>query len=205
MTSGCRSGSKKLVMQFYGIMVKIWDGAPATEPLPFGVQLAVAPNTQVTDSVPDYDPQIRASLFEDEATTQDSAEASLSDVDDDENVSFTDTGGSNRKRTFNMVPALNDNKREHMERQLSLAQRDKILLQESKDEKEFRSELSTSLKESNALFAKSMKVEWFHSCISIILGNIQITKTSFHCQPVNTSFSPHHVGIRINNHRLSLH
>ena len=44
-----------------------------------------------------------------------------------------------------------------MERQLSAAQRDKLLMQESKKKKEFRKELSNSLKESNNIFAESMK------------------------------------------------
>jgi hypothetical protein len=44
-----------------------------------------------------------------------------------------------------------------MERQLSAAQRDKLLMQESKEEKEFRKHLSSSLKESNNIFAESMK------------------------------------------------
>ena len=88
--------------------------------------------------------------------------SSLFDDDDAKNAPVT--GGTiNRKRALNMVPTLIDNKRKHMECQLSAAQRDKILLQESKDEKEFRSKLSKSLKESNALFAESMKVvPWLH-------------------------------------------
>ncbi len=44
-----------------------------------------------------------------------------------------------------------------MERQLSAAQRDKLLMQESKEEKQFRRDLSNSLKESNNIFAESMK------------------------------------------------
>lgn len=37
VTSGRRSGSGKIVMEFYDTMVLIWGGAPSTEPLPFGV------------------------------------------------------------------------------------------------------------------------------------------------------------------------
>ena len=65
---------------------------------------------------------------------------------------------STRKRLASYpVPILIDNKRKHMERQLSAAQRDKLLMQESKEEKEFRKDLSNSLKESNNIFAESMK------------------------------------------------
>ena len=44
-----------------------------------------------------------------------------------------------------------------MERQLSAAQRDKVLMQDSKEEKEFRNNLVKAMQESNALFAESMK------------------------------------------------
>ena len=122
----------------------------------FGVQSAEAPNSQLTEDELGYDPELEQSLLEDEATTQDLAEASLFNDDDGENAPVT--GGTiNRKRALNTVPALIDNKRKHMERQLSAGQRDKILLQESKDEKEFCSELSKSLKESNPLFAESIR------------------------------------------------
>ena len=41
VTTGSRSGSGKLVMEFYDVMVKIWGGSPSTEPLSFGVQSSV--------------------------------------------------------------------------------------------------------------------------------------------------------------------
>jgi hypothetical protein len=151
VTSGTRSGSGKMVMEFYDIMVQIWGGAPASEPLPFGVQSTEQSDNQIVDEL-DSDAELERSLLEDEATTRNSEEV---DLDDDENAPVT--GNTNRKRTSNIVPTLIDNKRKHMERQLSAAQRDKILLQESKDEKEFRSELTKSLKESSAMFAESMK------------------------------------------------
>lgn len=53
-----------------------------------------------------------------------------------------------------------------MIRQLLAAQSDQILLQEGKDEKQFCSGLTKSLKESSAMFAESMKtmsiVTWLH-------------------------------------------
>ena len=40
MTLGTRSGSGKLVLEFYDLVVQIWGGAPATEPVSFGVMTA---------------------------------------------------------------------------------------------------------------------------------------------------------------------
>ena len=38
VTAGSRSGSGKLVMEFYDTMVQIWGGSPSTEPLSFGIE-----------------------------------------------------------------------------------------------------------------------------------------------------------------------
>ena len=66
---------------------------------------------------------------------------------------------SKRKRTScqSQVPSLIDDKRKKMERQLSAAQRDKLFLQEGKEEKEFRREMAEAFKESNSIFAESIK------------------------------------------------
>ena len=42
VTAGSRSGSGKLVLEFYDLMIQIWGGAPSTEPLPFGIQSSQA-------------------------------------------------------------------------------------------------------------------------------------------------------------------
>ena len=165
VTDGNRSGSGKMVMEFYDIMVQIWGGAPATEPLSFGVQSFGVQDSGLGNEL-DSLAEFEQSLLEDEVTTGNSEEV---DLDDDQNPPAT--GNNNRKRASNMVPALIDNKRKHMERQLSAAQRDKILLQESKDEREFRKELTKSLKESSAMFAESMKA--MSSSMAALASSIQ--------------------------------
>ena len=67
---------------------------------------------------------------------------------------------SNRKRThtresINKVPKLIDQKRKHLQKNLSAAQRDKLLFEEAKKEASFRRELGDSLKQSNDNFSES--------------------------------------------------
>ncbi len=97
-------------MEFYDIMVQIWGGAPATEPLPFGVQSTEQSNNQIEDEL-DSDAELERSLLEDEATTRNSEEVNF----DDGNAPVT--GNTNRKRTSNIVPTLIHNKHRHMENQ----------------------------------------------------------------------------------------
>ena len=49
VTAGSRSGSRKLVLEFYDLMVQIWGGAPSTEPLPFGIQSSQAASMSSID------------------------------------------------------------------------------------------------------------------------------------------------------------
>ena len=66
---------------------------------------------------------------------------------------------SNRKRkhkSISKVPKFIDQKRKHLEKKLSVAQRDKLLFEEAKEEASFRQELSDSLNQSNDNFLKAM-------------------------------------------------
>ena len=55
------------------------------------------------------------------------------------------------------VPTLVDNKRKFLEKNLSAAQRDKLSLQEAKDDAQFRKELAQSMNKSTEVFAKSVE------------------------------------------------
>ena len=54
----------------------------------------------------------------------------------------------------NQIPRLIGNKRKHLEKILSAAQRNQLLLQEAKDDVQFRKTLAETLKESNQVFAE---------------------------------------------------
>lgn len=77
----------------------------------------------------------------------------------------------NGKRPLNQVPKLIDDKRKKMERQLSAAQRDRLFLQDEKEEKEFRRYLCRSIQESNAVFAESLKA--ISSSMAILASTLQ--------------------------------
>ena len=144
-----------MVMEFYDLMVLIQGGAPSTEPLSFGTHSAGQAEESQEQGI-DISGNSGLGNEENEYDFDDSLTISLGN-----NVASTSSASSDattRKRlASNLIPMLIDNKRRHMERQLSAAQRDKLLMQESKEEKEFRKDLSSSLKESNNIFAESMK------------------------------------------------
>ena len=72
--------------------------------------------------------------------------------------------GSNRKRSQrgkrvppNPVPNLTDNKRKHLEHQLSASQRDQLLMNESKEDSQFKKDIADAIRQSNKTFAQSMQ------------------------------------------------
>lgn len=65
--------------------------------------------------------------------------------------------GDKRKANVSAVPKLIDDKRKHLQRSLSSAQRDQLLINEAKDDTSFRKELTEAMRESNETFSKSVE------------------------------------------------
>ena len=82
--------------------------------------------------------------------------ADAAEVEDDEQSEAVSTNSAN-KRPASCVPQLIDNKRKHLEKALSSAQRDKMLLEEVKEDARFRKEMTDSMKESSTTFAQGIK------------------------------------------------
>lgn len=59
--------------------------------------------------------------------------------------------------TSSSVPKLIDNKRKQLERRLSAAKRDALFIEESKNDKVFRKELTNAIKESTASMAQTLQ------------------------------------------------
>eukprot|EP00794_Sanderia_malayensis_P002149 gene2149-2445_t len=102
---------------------------PATKPLSVGISSDMV-NNDTTNSSSEF-------VLETEETY---------DTDGDE------TGESNmrkRKVMENPAPKLIDNKRRHMERQLSAAQRDQLHLNEAKEDSQFKRDIAKGMRQSN--------------------------------------------------------
>ncbi len=122
VTAGTRSGSGKIVLELYNKLCSIWGGSPATEPLPYGVETDSFETFQDNDSE-----EVDSSVVEGEQ------EQDLDDVDGPVNE---DSSVTRKRPSANQVPVLIDTKRKHLERNLSAAQRDKLLINEAKEEKQ---------------------------------------------------------------------
>ena len=136
VTSGRRSGSGKVVMDFYDQLVQIWGGSPSTEPLSCGT---------CTDEVNSLDKEQSVLSSDDKDDSDD-----LTGIGDNENI-------SRKRKVVNPTPKLIDNKRKHMERQLSSAQRDQLLMNEAKEDSKFKRDMAEAMRQSNETFATSMQ------------------------------------------------
>ena len=153
VTTGSRSGSGKIVMEHYEQLKSSWGGSPSTEPLDFGV------NTNSINSSSEI------SLSEDNSPPVSPSACSSSNLDNEDIDELSDSDRSvstkrvkARKRPGeNPTPKLIDNKRKHLERHLSAAQRDQLLLQEAKEDSQFKKDIAEAIKQSNDTFAKTMQ------------------------------------------------
>ena len=107
VTKGKRSGSGKLIYEFYDEMVHIWGGYPSTESLTYGIDTESLAHEQPSSTI----------------ATQESPHSPLIDVDDDnENLSETDSepdkppSSIQKRKPPDQVPKLIDNKRKHLEK-----------------------------------------------------------------------------------------
>ena len=162
VTTGSRSGSGKIVLEFFDQLKKIWGGSPSTEPLSCGVSTDGLNDENESDTEPDVP---HSSDFD--ADIEDHTKSGTSQFDCDKGSSEHDSntsdssgkkGSKGKKRvSANPVPKLIDNKRKHLERQLSASQRDQLLMNEAKDDSQFKKDIAEAIRQSNETFAQSMQ------------------------------------------------
>ena len=124
-TAGTRSGSGHIVYDFYDDLISIWGGSAASKPLSFGASSAMIAS-------------------QDSSNEGESSNSSCSLFQSDDEKSQGQESNSQMDNTFigfgkwpavSSVPQLNNNKRRHMEKSLSAAQRDQLLFTEAKEDK----------------------------------------------------------------------
>ena len=117
--------------EHFDTLKQIYAGNAATKPLPFGIS-------------------INSDHQHDNSDDEDGAETSEAD-DVDMNVTLGETPLTRhgKRKAVDQSVKLIDSKRRHMERQLSLSQKDNIFLEEAKEDRQFRKDMLEALKQSN--------------------------------------------------------
>ena len=132
--------------EFYDELITIWGGSAATNPLSFGIG---------TETLNDHDSPENTQLQQSPLSSDDEIDqiGTSQHLSDEESQSI-----DNRKRkSVNPVPKLIDNKRKHLEKTLSAAQRDALLLTEAKEESKFRKDLADATREATSCFSSALK------------------------------------------------
>ena len=155
VTTGSRSGSGKIVLEHFDQLVQIWGGSPATEPLTFGTNTDEvnnkddAPNTNIINT--ENNPTSIDAVPESNTINGDVYVSGGEDSNDGMSPTLK------RKSVENPIPKLIDNKRKHLERQLSASQRDQILINESKEEAQFKKDIAEAIRQSNQTLGQCMQ------------------------------------------------
>ena len=152
--------------------MSIFGGSANTKPLPYGIPSDDfedgITNKKVYDSDDnyddhDYDGENNSVLNRNEITATDSANnnntnQNKSDGTEDENYENNVPPRKNcDKKRKSVVPQLIHHKRRHLEKKLSSAYCDKLLLDESKEDAQFRRDLAAAMRESTVSFTASME------------------------------------------------
>ena len=82
-----------------------------------------------------------------------------------------------KRKGANCVPELIGNKKKNMERELSASQRDQLLLNESKEDVQFKKDLATVMQKSNEIFEKS--ISQFSNAIPSVAQSMQLMEKAF--------------------------
>ena len=160
VVSGRRSGSGKLIYEHCDKLVQIWRSTPNVSPLKFGVSADNFKTVQVIQlDENDVNPQTDCSLAVDTLESAHDLDLALplellpdEDNDDSDDMQISKTP----KRKENIAKFVDD-KRKHLQRNLSAAQRDKILLDEAKEDAQFRKDMAEAIRESTESFSKGVK------------------------------------------------
>ena len=138
-----------------------FGGSLCTEPLSSGVG-----TNDFTDSN-ENESTLDTQLASDDADVEELARSSSSHSEGDNMLSSEgeSPSGSDGKKSFkgrkrasfNPVPKLIDNKRKHLERQLSASLRDQLLINESKEDSQFKKDIAEAIRQSNETFSQAMQ------------------------------------------------
>ena len=126
-----------------------------------------------------------------------------SDSNDNENETKNpDAAKSSAECKTDLVVKLIDNKRKHTERKLSAAQRDAIILEEAREDRMFRRDLTEYLKSSTQVFATALEsmshsVAQMGSAFAQSMGILGMTENMhrFHqpCMNMNLNIQPRQI------------
>ena len=168
VTLGRRSGSGKVVLDFYDELVRIWGGSASVQPLSCGTssEQVNSINPSVT-TVPD---DLNEDVGQSDLNSSLNSTIHSSSLHSDEEIipgceqeiiesNAREAGlpDSRKRKVESTVPKLIDNKRKNMERQLSAAQRDQLLLQESREDSQFKRDIAEAMRQSNQTFSNCMQ------------------------------------------------
>ena len=166
VVSGSRSGSGKIVYEFYDKLITLWGGSANIEPLEFGVngdsfdipydcEKSNREETVATSEISSS--SNNNEIYSDNNHDDESSDDSFITQNSGENNEIDQQAASSRKRKENCIPQLIDNKRKHLERNLSAAQRDQLLFKEARDDSQFRKDMADAMRESTKSFTESIQ------------------------------------------------
>ena len=150
VVTGSRSGSGKLVYEFYDKLITLWGGCANTAPLLYDVSSDNLNDEQEPES--HFPNTTGTSIFS--LSPQRDGDIQSNQSDEELQEGNSDING---KRPATCVTKLIDNKRKHLEKTLSAAQRDQLLIKDSNEDFQFRKDLTKAMQQSTEALSQYVK------------------------------------------------
>ena len=201
--SGTRSGSGKIVYEYFDRLKQIWGSCPNTKPLACGVD-----SNSVSSSQANGDKDVEEIITGLPSSNTQPEESSSSNTFNSEH-SEEATGepsakyDKQTKKSKGHVATLIDDKRKHLERRLSASQRDALLLKEAIEDREERKEIREMLKTSNDSFAHALD-NISQSMLAISNSIANTLEVIGHVSSPQNYMQPHSAYYNINQEPLRL-
>ena len=177
-------------MEFYDQLVQIWGGSPATEPLSVGICTQDINSVNVDDHN-QREGQDPAALFDeyDDGDDDDGlGPAGGASPCSDEEPEPSASVSNGKRKSSSPIPKLIDDKRKHLERKLSAAQRDQLLLKEAKEDAQLKRDIAEAIHQSNESFSNSIQ-QMSNSILQVAQGltkSIEMMTTAMVAAPQHT-------------------
>ena len=188
VTSVRRSGSGKIILEFYDQLVQIWGGSPATEPLSAGICTQDINSVNVDDQREAQNPAAVFDEYDDGDDGDELGPAGGTSLCSDEEPEQSASVSNGKRKSSSPIPKLIDDKRKHLERKLSAAQRDQLLLKEAKEDAQLKCDVAEAIRQSNESFSNSIQ-QMSNSMLQVGQGlakSIEMMTTAMVAAPQHT-------------------
>ena len=176
LLAGRRSGSGKIVKEFWDDLVFLWGGTPGTEALPFGVstEVNVDQGNGTSDALGDGNTSTADEQSERSITPDSIQLEGFDDISTSDSARNSDAVGTSHSLKRKVATAkFVDDKRKKLSKTLSTCQRESLLLQSTREDIELKKKILEKLDENKGMEAFNKIADSISNLSNALIAGLQ--------------------------------